>query len=463
MAQSLMIVCSVSTVMFNANPLMRFDGYYVLADWLEIPNLRDRSNKYLSRLVQEYCLGIELQPEPYMSTGRKILFITYAITSYIYRWLITFSILYFFYYFLEPYKLGAVSTLLAVAAAASMVGWPIYRLGKNIHRRGRLPDMKSKRVTITILVLLALIAAFLFLPLPFFSRIREIGMVQLAPLAVEKVHVPNLPTPGLILERLDVYDGQKVSKGQVLAKFRSIDLENRLEEARGKVDVNEVQLKSLREQKDQLADVGERGQIETKIAATSGQLSAAKNTLNIWEAATKSLVLRAPRDGIVMSSPKKDEVGKQWEKEQSHPFCTIGDPMQLQVLLPVSTADHRLLREEMDFARGKGRQVPVTIRVQGFAGQTYDGKVDLLQESEAREVPPQLTTKFGGPLAVKQSGNGGGYTPQSQHFLVSIDFNKPDSSIHPGTLAMVKVHTRWRSCAWWTWRAISSTFNVGLI
>ena len=48
---SLMVVCSVSTVVFNANPLMRYDGYYVLADWLEIPNLRDRANRYLQNLV----------------------------------------------------------------------------------------------------------------------------------------------------------------------------------------------------------------------------------------------------------------------------------------------------------------------------------------------------------------------------------------------------------------------------
>src|SRR5919109_97265 len=67
---SLMVVCSVSTVVFNGNPLMRFDGYYILADWLEIPNLRDRSNRYLQRLVTEYCLGIETQPEPYMELGR---------------------------------------------------------------------------------------------------------------------------------------------------------------------------------------------------------------------------------------------------------------------------------------------------------------------------------------------------------------------------------------------------------
>jgi len=83
---SLMVVCSVSTVVFNANPLMRYDGYYVLADWLEIPNLRDRSNRYLQRLVMEHCLGIELHPEQYMALWRRILFVFYAIVSWIYRW-----------------------------------------------------------------------------------------------------------------------------------------------------------------------------------------------------------------------------------------------------------------------------------------------------------------------------------------------------------------------------------------
>src|SRR5438309_2507717 len=117
---SLMVVCSVSTVLFNANPLMRYDGYYILADWLEIPNLRDRSNRFLQRLVMDYCLGIEVQPEQYMALWRRISFVVYAVISYIYRWVITFSILYFMSQFLKPYKLGVVSGMLACAAAGSM-------------------------------------------------------------------------------------------------------------------------------------------------------------------------------------------------------------------------------------------------------------------------------------------------------------------------------------------------------
>jgi putative peptide zinc metalloprotease protein len=146
---SLMVVCSVSTFVFNANPLMRYDGYYVLADWLEIPNLRERSNRFLKNVVLEHCLGVEVQPEPYMALWRRLLFVTYAITSYIYRWVVTFGILWFFSRFLEPYKLQVVSSLLTMAAAGSMIGWPIGRLIKNIHKRGRLPDMKRWRVLVS--------------------------------------------------------------------------------------------------------------------------------------------------------------------------------------------------------------------------------------------------------------------------------------------------------------------------
>src|SRR5205807_9119248 len=119
---SLMIVCSVSTVVFNANPLMRYDGYYILADWLEIPNLRDRSNRYMMRLCMEHCLGIEVHPEAYMALWRRVMFVLYAIISYIYRWVVTFSILYLMSMFLQPYKLGVVNLMLALIAVGVIIG-----------------------------------------------------------------------------------------------------------------------------------------------------------------------------------------------------------------------------------------------------------------------------------------------------------------------------------------------------
>src|SRR5436190_4870469 len=128
MALSLMVVCSVSTVFFNGNPLMRFDGYYVLADWIEIPNLRDRANRYLQRLVMEHCLGIETQPEQYMELHRRTWFVIFAVVSWVYRWAVTFTILKVMSTFLKPYKLEVISEGLALLSLGSMVGWPLFRL-----------------------------------------------------------------------------------------------------------------------------------------------------------------------------------------------------------------------------------------------------------------------------------------------------------------------------------------------
>ena len=128
--------------MFNANPLMRFDGYYILADWLEIPNLREKANRFLNNLFLDKCLGIEVPPEAYMAPWRKWLFVVYAIASWVYRWVVMFGILWFLSDFLGP-KLKILSQMLAVMSLASLFVWPTYRVIKNIRQRGRLPDMKA--------------------------------------------------------------------------------------------------------------------------------------------------------------------------------------------------------------------------------------------------------------------------------------------------------------------------------
>src|SRR5437763_177917 len=178
-ALCVMVLCSVSTVVFNANPLMRFDGYYILADWLEIPNLREKANRYLNNLFLEKCLGVEVPPEAYMAPGRKTLFVVYAIGSWVYRWVVTFSILWMLSNFLGP-KLKILSQMLAVMSLGSLFIWPAYKVIKNIRQRGRLPDMKAARVYITLTVFVALILGIFFLPLPF-SRVHETGLVPADP------------------------------------------------------------------------------------------------------------------------------------------------------------------------------------------------------------------------------------------------------------------------------------------
>ena len=170
--------------------------------------------------------------------------------------------------------------------------------------------------------------------------------------------------------------------------------------------------------------------------------------------------LLAPRAGIVLGAPKKDEVNKEWLRDQSLPFCEIGDPTKLLVLVPVSPHDYQVLRSDLE-AEG---ELQVSIRIPGRRSEVIMGKVTRLPASDAKDVPVGLTHRGGGPLAVKPAtADPNVNVPQSQQYLIQVELPQPDDAIVPGTLVSVKIHCRWRTCAWWVWHAISSAFDIGLI
>lgn len=465
MALSLMIVCSVSTVVFNANPLMRYDGYYILADWLEIPNLRDRSNKYLQRLVMEHCMGIEVPPEQYMALWRRVMFVIYAVISWVYRWVITFTILWFMASFLGP-KLKVISQMLAVASAGSLVGWPLVRLVKGLHKRGRLPDMKPVRVSISLAVLLAIIVAFLTVPLPV-ARVRQMGFVQVDPEKLSKIYLQHSG----ILEEVRVRDGEHVQQGDILAKFKSFELEQELAQAVVQERIHDLRAKAYAQLKQQASELNpqDREELDRKtLQAMNDRHQYASRVKDLNRIIDMLLTLRADRTGVVMSPPRVDEIGKYWDaKEQPRPFCSIGErkvdePCKLRVLIPVGPDDYRLLIDDQKDLRKKGEDLTVTLRLQGRDSKTWEGKIAELPQSAAKEVPVQLTTRAGGPLAIKPGSRPGVFEPQAQQYLVAIDIENADDAISPGIFAQAKIHCQWHSCGWWTWRAFCSLFDIGM-
>jgi putative peptide zinc metalloprotease protein len=457
-ALCVMVLCSVSTFVFNANPLMRFDGYYIMADWLEIPNLRDRSNRLLKNIWCEYALGMEVQPEPYMETWRKVLFITYSIASYVYRWVVTFSILYFLYNWLKPYKLGAISAGLAVAALGSMVGWPIYRMVKGLLKRGRMPDMKRKNVSVTAVIAAAVLAAFFLLPLPI-GRVRQVGLVQIDPPAVHKVTL----TDDAILTALHVENGQEVKTGKLLAEFRSPKLEAELAAARVSYEAARVEGDVVSRMLREVSDADESRLLESELQQAQASEREARAKVDIVQSQLDRLSERkgpaAPCDGIVLGAPPSEEVGKEFQRDQPQPFCSIGDPSKLIVLVPVSPADYQLLRADLNDLKA----LTVDIRVPGRRAETVPGRVVRLPESDAKDVPLALTHKSGGPLATKPNTDPNTNSPQSQQYLVTVEIPRPDEAIVPGTLVRVKIHCKWKTGAWWVWHSISSAFDLGLI
>ena len=454
---SLMIVCSVSTVLFNGNPLMRYDGYYVLADWLEIPNLRDRSNRYLQRLVMEHCLGIEVQPEPYMELWRRVLFVSYAVVSWVYRWVITFVILYFMATFLRPYKLEIISSLLAMFSLGSMIGWPLFRLIRNVHKRGRLPDMKTPRVIVSASVLAVLFVGFCVVPLPV-TRVREPGLILYQPDDMVPVHID---VPG-ILHKVHVVEGQYVTKDKVLAEFTNQELVSKRNQALRQLHLKRDLVELYNQGFEKTRDPKEKQALQSSRAQAEGERAAAHDMVEILDKQIERLIIRATREGHVSGVPQPDEIGKYWEKDNERPFCNIGDRSKLRVLVPVPSADFELIRANL--AKLGAKNLAVTIRVQGRDSKTWQGRVNPdLPKTKAEQIPLPLSSKGGGPVAVRPSSDPNKLEPQDQIYLIAIDFEDPDEAICTGTLAQVKIHCEYRSCAWWCWRAFSQAIDYPLL
>ena len=457
-ALSLMVLCSVSTVLFNANPLMRFDGYYMLSDWLEIPNLRERARRYLTNSFLETGLGIETPPEPYMAPGRKVLFITYAISSYVYMWVVMISILWLLSDFLGP-QLKVISRMIAVFSFASMFIWPIYRIVKNIRQRGRLPDMKAKRVSITASLFASVIATVFLLPLPI-SRIVDTGLVAVDPQYAEPV---GLIDPGH-LEAIHAREGQKVRKGDALLTFGSRSLQEQREDAFARWDeqrtvADNLHFDLLYRRPEKPTDT-EQLQGEWQVAA--GEARKYEADVRRWDERLRELkVLRAPRDGVVMGLPKQNEIGKEFDRNflQNQPVCTVADPSRLLVKVPISSLDFKLLQEEL--ARHGSRDV--TVYVSGRTDRLFHGVLRRLPQSDAKNVPFALTQRGGGPLAVRQAGqNPDEVIPIAQTYIVEVELTDPDITVRPGVLVQAKIHCDWRTAAWWMVRKLSQAFDIGL-
>ncbi len=144
------MAASVTTLVFNANPLMRFDGYYVMSDWLEIPNLRQKSRAFLGRQFRKVFFG-KAFPEPTKSVpGRdSTTFAIYSTMSFAYL-LVMMSHVFKRLHLLDRFGLSIVAYVLVSLWAMAVLVWPISRFFsmpyKTVARlKLKLPLMKRLR------------------------------------------------------------------------------------------------------------------------------------------------------------------------------------------------------------------------------------------------------------------------------------------------------------------------------
>lgn len=173
---NIMFIASVSTILFNGNPLLRYDAYYILSDVLEIPNLSQRSKDYIYYLVKRYAWGVKRARNPAHSIGERIWFAFYGVASTIYRVFILVMILAFLGDRL-PEQLKFVAIILG---GVSLVMWLFVPLGKFLKYLTVSPELarnRTRAVITTLMVVGGVVAGIGVVPAPEHMRLE--GLVEL--------------------------------------------------------------------------------------------------------------------------------------------------------------------------------------------------------------------------------------------------------------------------------------------
>jgi putative peptide zinc metalloprotease protein len=216
------VLGSVTTLLFNANPLLRYDGYYVLSDLLEIPNLAARSTRYWQYLATRYVFGIrEARPFPATRSERRW-FLAYAPAAFVYRLTVTFGIAWFI-----GQQYFAVGVVLA---GWSLLSGLLFPVGKALGALFTDPRFiaRASRVWLVLCGSCAGVAALLFvLPLPHHTRVE--GVVWLPEQALVRAGADGF------IERIGL-PGTQVRKGDVVVVTSNPLLAARIAQQRGRVD-----------------------------------------------------------------------------------------------------------------------------------------------------------------------------------------------------------------------------------
>jgi putative peptide zinc metalloprotease protein len=429
-----MFICSVNTILFNANPLLRYDGYYVMSDWLEIPNLRIKSTQFFAYAFQEKVLGLEVPVQSYMPRSRRFLFVTYAVASYLYRWLVTFSILFFLAKVLKPYKLQSISYMLAIGSLIPLLVVPSYQMFKFVRQPGRMRKVKKARAAAFFAVAGALVAGILLIPTP----LRVHGTLVLTAAKPKLVYAE---VPGRLVE-LKVRDGDPVEAGQLLATLSNPEKFRERAQLYEEHDINiikhEAYNRSIRVTDRSLAQahMAQAIKLEPAMAKVDEQIG----KLNLY----------APADGRAMGVPHPETTG-QWIKP-GKPFCEVGDPRKLEAHLILDQSDIDLI----------GPRRRAWIKIYGLSETTFGSWVSEVARRNRDEVPPELSNLAGGEIATKPDEKTGQAKPLSAVYEVIIPIDNSKLHLQPGLRGFAKIDGGHSSLGWWLWRLITKTFHFTL-
>ena len=317
-AFNVILIGGVSTVLFNGNPLLRFDGYYALCDALEIPNLGTRANKYFLYLVRREALGTRGEDSPVTARGEAGWFLVYSVSAFLYRLFIVVTICLFI-----ATKLFFLGVMLALVSIFHSIVWPIIKGIRYFLTHAGLRGHRARGLGVFGAGMAMICGVVLYLPLPY-GTISQ-GVVQLP----ESSFVRALGNG--FVSVVNVRPGQAVTQGTSLIEMQDMVLHGRLE-AQRKVLGEIVARKRAAEMSDR---------VQARLLAE--QIRHAQADIASTERQLRELTIHSGKSGRIIVPRAGDLVGRFVTKGEI--LAYVMNPEDLVVRVVVDQDDVDLVRQ----------------------------------------------------------------------------------------------------------------------
>ncbi len=424
-ALNVVFAASITTLFFNANPLMRFDGYHILADWLDTPNLWTHGRQYVRSIGRRVFLDLPTSDPPW-SKKRVTITKVYGVASLCWTIVVLTSLS------LAAFSLlDGVGLVLAMIAATLWIGMPAFRLGRFLvyGSETELPNRRRFVVAVATTIV-AVLGLGVFLPAPFVVR---------APIVIE--HDPLLiirnPTAGFVSEIL-VQRGQQVSAGDVICRLQNMQLNTQLTDTRVRLEESRLRLRGYSTEL-------QPGAVQYEMEATVDL----EQRLAELERMADDLTIRAAVDGQILTLDIHDQLDAYLEPGTE--IASIGglDGKCAIALVP---------QDDVQSLTGSVGAL-AKLRIWGEYGGAFEGQLRKTNPRAQTELPHfSLAAPYGGPLPVIAVEPVGFTDDQQQqewrlvepHFRVEIQLQAEDANrTKSGQTGVMHVRTREGSIGAW--------------
>jgi len=418
----MMLLSGIQGALVNLNPLIKADGYYALSQFLKIDNLREESFAYLRAWVQKYIFRHDIDLPPSSKRQRRVFFL-FGISAVFYSTSLLILMLLFVKNVLvsqmgdEWGYLATLGVIYFFARNSIRKGLPLARAWIR-DKRGKYMAWKMTRaqqVGALGLILLVLLP-------PFSSKVTTDLVLEPGKDARVRALVDGR------IQKVFVHEGDEVKTGQMLAVLENPDISADAQSLTQQLALASSNLRNNQDRSDfsQAAQgVRDRARLEQK--------------LSVAQTKVQELEIRAPMDGVVVTSNVDQEAGQ---------YLSAGD--EFVRLVDRTTMKARILvqdRELPDVQPG----APAKVKVLPFPYRTYSGRVDKILPAAALDHPVAQTVKLerlGQELA--------------NFVAVEMDVPNPDGSLREGMTGKAKITGAKHSIAWQagqaTWRWVRSQF-----